>query len=179
MTVLLPHFRDARAFGAWRAQPAGWMPVALDIARAAGLPADDVMPFETGTNLVLGLGPSLILKIFPPLLRGQFLAERASLRQLAGTLPLPIPKLVAEGERDGWPWLAMTRLHGVLGSKAWPSLSEPDKERTLQQIGAVIAAVQAVPPGPLARLGPRWPDIVAVQVERCRERQVRLGLPAR
>ena len=63
----------------------------------------------------------LILKIFPPLLRAQFVSERAALSALRGRLGIPIPEIVVEGERDGWPYLVITRLAGVLGSEAWPS----------------------------------------------------------
>ena len=179
MTVGLPHFADIDAFDDWRGQANDWLPAALDIAGAAGLPVADVTVFGTGTNLVIGLGPTLILKIFPPLLRRQFLAERASLGQLANRLSLPVPELVAEGERDGWPWLAMTRLDGALGSDVWPGLTETAKERILAEIGATIAAVQAVPPGPIAALGPDWPAFISGQIAHCRARQIRLGLPAR
>jgi len=179
VTTSLPRFADIDAFDDWRGLSDLWLPAAIDIARSARLPAEGIEVFGTGTNLVLGLGPSLILKIFPPLLRGQFLAERASLRQLANRLPLPVPELVAEGERDGWPWLAMTRLKGVLGSEAWPTLPEPQKEAILREIGETIAAVQQIPPGPIAALGPGWPDFIAGQIESCRRRQIRLGLPER
>lgn len=179
MTAGLPHFAEIDAFDDWRSRPADWLPAALDIARLAGLPTADITVFGTGTNLVIGLGPTLILKIFPPLLRRQFLAERASLRLLAGKLPLPVPELVTEGERDGWPWLAMTRLHGTLGSEVWPSLPETAKERILFEIGATIAAVLAVPAAPIIALAPSWPDFVMGQIEHCRARQIRLGLPER
>ncbi|WP_420101635.1 aminoglycoside phosphotransferase family protein [Bosea sp. (in: a-proteobacteria)] len=179
MTFALPQFADVEAFDTWRREPAGWLPAALAVAQDAGLPTSDPTVFATGTNLVLGLGPGLILKIFPPQLRGQFEAERASLRQLSGRLPLPIPELLDEGERDGWPWLAMTRLSGVLGSQAWPAMQETDKERLLRQIGETIAAVQAVAPGEIATIGPDWPAFIERQIERCRARQIRLGLPER
>ena len=179
MTTSLPRFADIDAFDRWRGRSDSWLPAAIDIARSARLPTEEIDVFGTGTNLVLGLGRSLILKIFPPLLRGQFLAERASLRQLANRLPLPVPELVAEGERDGWPWLAMTRLAGVLGSEAWPSLPEPQKEAILREIGETIAAVQQIPPGPIAALGPGWPGFIDGQIESCRARQIRLGLPER
>lgn len=179
MTAGLPHFADIAAFDDWRSRPEDWLPAARDIAEAAGLPTADITVFGTGTNLVIGLGPTLILKIFPPLLRRQFLAECASLDLLPGRLPLPVPELIAEGERDGWPWLAMTRLHGTLGSEVWPSLSEIAKERILAEIGATIAAVQAVPAGPIVALGPGWRGFIMAQIERCRARQIGLGLPER
>ena len=80
----LPAFADAKAFRAWRSDPPQWLPIALDIARGHGIDTGSPHVFSTGTNLVVGLGETLILKIFPPLLRAQFVSERGSLMQLSG-----------------------------------------------------------------------------------------------
>ena len=132
--------------------------------------------FATGTNLVLALGERLILKIFPPMLRSQFVAERASLLQLHGRLTVPTPEIVAEGARDGWVWLATTRLAGVPGSQVWWTLPEAQKERVLAEIGSVIAQVQRVPPGPLLDIEPQWDAFMRAQIAGCRARHERLGL---
>lgn len=171
----LPAFTDAESFRAWRSDPPRWLPVAIDIARSHGIEGCAEV-FSTGTNLVVGLGERLILKIFPPLLRAQFVSERGSLTQLKGRLHLPIPEIVAEGVRDGWPYLVITRLDGTLGSEVWPSLPEGQKERVLRQIGESIAAVQRAPLGPLAEIEPRWDDFMRRQMQGCRARHERLGL---
>lgn len=172
----LPHLVDAASFRTFRSAFPQWLPIALDIARGHGLDTGSPYVFATGTNLVVGLGDKLILKIFPPLLAAQFVSERASLTQLAGRLGLPIPEIVAEGMRDGWPYLVMTRLAGTLGSEVWPSLPEPQKERLLRQIGETIASVQRVPLGELASIGPRWDAFMHAQMQGCRARHTRLGL---
>ena len=172
----LPAFTDAESFCAFRTDASRWLSIALDIARGRGLDAGAPHVFATGTNLVAGLGDKLILKIFPPLLRAQFVSERGSLTQLKGRLHLPIPEIVAEGERDGWPYLVITRLAGTLGSEAWPSLPEGQKERLLRQIGETIASVQRAPLGPLASIEPRWDDFMRRQMQGCRARHERLGL---
>lgn len=172
----LPAFADFESFRAFRSDPLLWLPIALDIARSHGLDTGSPRVFATGTNLVVGLGENLILKIFPPLLRAQFVSERGSLTQLAGRLHLPIPEIVAEGMRDGWPYLIITRLAGTLGSEAWPSLPEDQKERVLRQIGETIASVQRAPLGPLATIEPRWDDFMRAQMQGCRARHERLGL---
>jgi hygromycin-B 7''-O-kinase len=172
----LPDLADAESFRAFRAAPARWLPIALDIARSHGLDVSAPHVFATGTNLVVGLGDKLILKIFPPLLRAQFVSERGALAQLAGRLDLPIPEIVAEGMRDGWPYLVITRLAGTLGSEVWPSLPEDQKERVLRQIGETIASVQRAPLGPLAGIEPRWADFMRRQMQGCRARHTRLGL---
>ncbi|RXH20538.1 aminoglycoside phosphotransferase family protein [Bradyrhizobium guangzhouense] len=172
----LPHFADAKSFRAFRFDPSQWLPIALDIARGHGLDIASPHVFATGTNLVVGLGDRLILKIFPPLLRTQFVSERGSLMQLNGRLDLPIPEIVAEGERDGWPYLVITLLSGTLGSEVWPHLPETQKQRVLRQIGETIASVQRAPLGPLAGLEPRWDAFMRAQMRGCRDRHTRLGL---
>ena len=172
----LPTFADFEAFRAWRAGNSRWLPIARDIARSNGLSDAVSQVFATGTNLVVALDAGLILKIFPPMLRAQFVSERASLAQLRGRLTVPIPEIVAEGERDGWPYLVITRLDGVLGSDAWPVMPEAEKERVLRQIGAVIAEVQRVPPGPLRDIEPGWDAFLRGQIAGCRARHTRLGL---
>ena len=146
----LPNLPNSEAFKAWRADASRWLPVALD---------------------------GMVLKIFPPILRAQFISERASLSQLRGRVSMPIPEIVHEGERDGWPYLVMTRLRGMLGAEVWPKLPEDQKERILGQIGETIAEVQRAPVGELSRIEPRWEPFMQKQIEGCRARHRRLGLP--
>ena len=177
MTASLPAFTDYESFRPFRADPAQWLPIARDIAHGHGLTCTEPQIFSTGTNLVVGLGETLILKLFPPMLRGQFVSERNSLAQLHGRLGVPIPEIIFEGERDGWPYLAITRLPGVLGSEAWPTLSESEKERVLVEIGQTIAEVQRAPLGDLANIEPRWGRFLSAQIAGCRARHECLGLP--
>ncbi|MEH2592763.1 aminoglycoside phosphotransferase family protein [Bradyrhizobium sp. AZCC 1721] len=177
MTASLPPFTGYEPFRAFRADPAQWLPIARDIARGHGLACAAPHVFSTGTNLVMALDEKLILKIFPPFLRAQFVSERGALAQLRGRLRVAIPEIVAEGERDGWPYLVITRLSGVLGVDAWPSLPEADKERLLAEIGETIAEVQRVPVGPLGQIEPGWDVFMRRQIEGCRARHARLGLP--
>ena len=177
MTPSLPAIANYETFQAWRADTSRWLSVALDIAHSHSLKTAAPHVFATGTNLVVALCDDLILKIFPPMLRGQFVSERASLTQLRGRLSLPIPEIVFEGERDGWPYLVITRLHGTVGSEAWLALPEHQKERVLAQIGATIAEVQRAPLGELSRIEPGWQQFIARQIEGCRARHQRLGLP--
>jgi len=179
MTIFLPSLADYDTYGTWRADPSRWLPVMRDIARGHGLPDTVSRVFATGTNIVVALNERLILKLFPPMLRSQFVAERASLSHLRGRLLIPIPEIVAAGEREGWPYLVFTRLDGILGSQAWPSLSEAQKERVLRQLGAAIAEVQRVPPGPLLDTEPRWDVFIRGQFADCRARHERLGLSAK
>lgn len=175
----LPSLPSVETFAAWRADPSQCLPAALDIARSHGLPHANAKIFPTGTNLVVGLDERLILKIFPPCLRGQFVCERIALAQLRGRIGVPIPEIVLEGERDQWPYLVITRLPGALGTESWPGLPEDQKERVLAQIGETIAQVQRVPVGDLSGIEPGWEQFIAQQIAGCRARHQRLGLPSK
>jgi hygromycin-B 7''-O-kinase len=65
----------------------------------------------------------------------------------------------------------------VLGTQAWPVLPEDQKERVLAEIGQTVAEVQRVPVGELSGIEPRWDRFIASQIEGCRARHARLGLP--
>jgi hygromycin-B 7''-O-kinase len=173
----LPSVENIEAFQAWRADASRCLPAAVDIARSHGLPHGDPHLFATGTNLVIALGDGLVLKVFPPLLRHQFVSERGSLLQLRGRLGVPIPEIVLEGERDRWPYLVITRLRGIVGTQAWPTLPEDQKEHILGRIGETVAEVQGVPIGALSCIEPRWDRFMREQIEGCRARHERLGLP--
>lgn len=173
----LPSLPNPEAFKTWRADTSQCLAVALDIARGHGLPHGNPHLFSTGTNLVVALDDRRVLKIFPPFLRAQFISERASLSRLSGRVSIPIPEIVLEGERDQWPYLVITRLHGILGAEAWPALPERQKEQVLGQIGETIADIQRVPVGELSGIEPRWDQFMLRQIEGCRARHERLGLP--
>jgi hygromycin-B 7''-O-kinase len=177
MAPSFPLFTDYEPFRIWREEPAQWLPIALDIVRSHGLTCAAPHVFGTGTNVVMALDEKLILKIFPPILRSQFVSERGSLAQLRGQLRIAIPEIVVEGERDGWPYLVITRVPGILGAQAWPSLPEQEKERVLAEIGETIAEVQRAPIGALARIEPDWGTFMRGQIAGCRARHERLGLP--
>jgi hygromycin-B 7''-O-kinase len=173
----LPVLASTEAFRAWRADRSQWLPAVTEIARSHALPCESVEAFATGTNLVVALNQRLILKLFPPMLRSQFISEQAALSQLHGRLSVPIPEIVWTGERGKWSYLVITRLDGILCTQAWSLLPEDQKENVLGQIGATIAEVQRSPIGELALLEPKWGPFIQGQIEGCRARHQRLGLP--
>jgi hygromycin-B 7''-O-kinase len=138
---------------------------------------EPVQQMAEGTVLVALLGQTLVLKLYPPFLRDHFEFERAALVQLGGRLQVPTPQLLHSGEREGWPWLLMTQLHGQPLTAVWQALSEPHKCLLLHSLGALAAQVHAQPVGALAHLAPPWAGFVAAQRLKCPARQQRTGLP--
>ena len=60
MTPSFPLFTDYEPFRPFRADPAQWLPIALDIARSHGLACATPHVFATGTNVVMALDEKLM-----------------------------------------------------------------------------------------------------------------------
>lgn len=173
-----PEISNAEDFRRWRSFDELWLPRILEIARLAGAVAVLPRPFRTGTNLVVDLNGTEVLKLFPPIYAAQFAAERLALKQLDGRLSVPIPTIQAEGQDRGWSWLIIAKLSGTVGSEVWPTLTEEERENILRDVGRTIAEVQAVDPGELVAMEPTWPQFVARQTKQCIERHRLQGLPS-
>ncbi len=163
-------------YRALRAEPGRWRHAVADICALHAIPADGIRALG-GSNMVASVGDAHIVKLFPPFLRFQWDAERVALLTLDGRLSAATPQLRHQGERDGWPYLVMTKLPGTSLADVWPGAAEGERIDILAQIGALIAEVQRVPPGPLARVGPSWDERIAAQLAACEARHARLGLP--
>lgn len=173
---LWPDILNEEDFERWRSTSDRWLPIVIEIAQRANVDAVSPISFKTGTNLVVDLNGAAVLKIFPPLYATQFAVERIALRQLDGRLSVPIPRILAEGEDNGWSWLIITKLPGTVGSEVWPVLSEQERIAILGDIGRTIAEVQAVDPGELLEMQPSWPDFIKRQAEACIARHRSQGL---
>lgn len=164
----------------YRLQPASWREPFLALWRAHGPDPsleNAFHPFRDGSNLIAAFGSAWILKVFPPFLRHQWVSEWRVMQHLDGQLNLPIPRFYKAGEDGGWTFIIMSRLPGVTLEKAWLSLSLADKAAVLTDIGRIMARVHAVPVHSLHDLPPPWSEFFPAQIEKCRARHERLGMP--
>jgi hygromycin-B 7''-O-kinase len=73
------------------------------------------------------------------------------LHHVDGQLGVATPEVVATGHLEGWPYLVMTRLGGVILADVWPSLAKPHCLFLGRQLGEILARLHAVPTSPLLR----------------------------
>ena len=182
----LPQAITVADFDALHDQPAAWREVMASIA--AVYSAAPMRQMSEGTVLVALLGQDLVVKLYPPFLRDHFEFECAALRALQGRLSVPTPKLVATGEREGWPFLVMSQLGGDSLLTVWPSLTLAQQCALLHDLGALAAEVHALPVQALhvqalnvqalRAHAPTWPEFLLQQRQRCLARQQRTQLPA-
>lgn len=164
----------------FRLEPESWRQPFLELWRAHG-PDPSLesafSPFRDGSNLIAALGSGWIMKVFPPFLRHQWVSEWRVMQHLDGQLNLPIPRFYKAGDDQGWTFIIMSRLPGVTLEKVWPELSAAEKTSVLSDIGRIMARVHAVPLGQLHDLPPSWSEFFPTQIQKCRARHERLGMP--
>jgi hygromycin-B 7''-O-kinase len=131
-----------------------------------------------GTVLVALLGDAQVIKLFPPFLADHAHFEQGLLARLHGQISVPTPKLLAQGEHQGWRWTRMTQLPGQLLLQRWPQMVEAQRLALLRRLGALAREVHALPVGEQAERAPAWPDFLARQRAQCVDRHTRTDLPA-
>jgi hygromycin-B 7''-O-kinase len=163
----------------YRLDPGAWKSAIEEVGHAHGIPFEDFSPFSDGSNLIAAVADEFVIKIFPPFHRHQWESEWRVLRRLwEHGLSIPIPKLIAQGERnDHWSYVILSKLPGVTLESVWPGLSIGEKTSLMAEIGTMMAQVHSVPIAELHDLEPEWGSFLRGQVEKCHARHRRLGMP--
>ncbi len=153
------------------------------LALATGIAADLGLPpqitrFPSGSVPVFAVGAAHVLKLFPADEERHCRVEAAALACIDGALSVPTPRLVASGQRDGWWYVAMTRLHGPLLSDVWPRIPPADQLLLVRQAGRAIAELHALPTDHLDALDTDWGAFLTTQRASAVARQASRGLVA-
>lgn len=173
---LLPPVADAAGYRAVRHADI-YRPAVAEIARRHRL-AGEARRYPGGTLPVFALGDQHVVKLFPPPFGRNGDNERDALELLAGRLPVATPALRAHGELDGWRYLAMAQLAGLRMDEAWPALDRPARLRLAAELGAMIAALHALPVdrAALPAAGLVWDAFIAARRAGCAEHQAGRGV---
>lgn len=176
-TELLPPIRSNAEYSAVVGDDERWRPALRVIAERHGLASAALQRSATGSHIV-HLGDAEVVKLYVPLWPDDFLAERRMLEHVDGRLPIPTPRIVAEGQLEGWSYLVLTRLEGDPLDPLWPTLAPVDQRRLLAQIGELAAALHGLPLWP-SQTDPAatWAEFVALRKHKLAEKHARDGLP--
>lgn len=173
--ALLPDVRTEDDYTPLRRDPTVWLPALRELCARHALDPERFERAADGTHVVF-LGPDVVLKLFVRIWPEDHARELAALAALAGS-ELPVPRLLATGELDGWPYLLQERLGGTAVKHVWSTLSLDDQRDLLEQTGALLARLHAVPvegcTPPLAT--DDWRAFLAERLERCVEHHARGG----
>ena len=167
--VPLPPIPSSAEWPSLRRDYPTWRRVLEEICARHGLPASELTRTREGTSVVF-MTERHVIKLYPPFWASEAAAERTILAHVDGALGVRTPEVVTTGEIEGWPYLAMTRLPGVLLGDVWSSLAESDRLRVSHQLGEVLARLHALPTGiPSAHpvLTALWRRLIGRSIDEC------------
>lgn len=125
--------------------------------------------FASGSLPVFGVGDAHVIKLFPPCHSAEADVEHDGLLAVQGRLPVPTPRLLARGALEGWRHVLMTRLTGRSLAEAWPEIPQDQRERLMQDVGGLVAALHAIDVATVGEGVPRpdWSAFMDAQRARC------------
>lgn len=154
-----------------------WRAAMIVIADRVGLPAAGLTPFSSGSDVVFG-GEGYVIKLTAPAWEEEIQTEHAVLGYVAGRLPVTTPEPLALGELEGWPYVVMRRVPGTAVAAVWPTLGRAERLRLAAELGALTAALHALPPPAAADRPPGWAGFLQSCEESADSRHRALGTSA-
>ncbi|HET9450342.1 MAG TPA: aminoglycoside phosphotransferase family protein, partial [Aggregicoccus sp.] len=148
-----------------------------EVCRLQGLPLDAPrVKYAAGSSIVFAVGEGHVVKLFAPLHAEAADTEARVLAHVQGRLGVATPALQASGTLEDWRYVVMTQLPGVSLKEAWPRIPPPRRLQLLEEVGAALRRLHALPPLPLPIPGGSWERFLAQQQAGCVARQRERGV---
>jgi hygromycin-B 7''-O-kinase len=164
---VLPEVRDLESYRRIYRDERTWLPAMRAICRRHGLDSATLRLAPPGTQVVFWVGGNLLIKLFAPLWPADYPVESLVLRELAVPGEVSVPRIVAQGELEGWPYLVLTRLPGTPLDVIWGDLADDEKEALVSDLGRWMAAFHHTPTARLDLLDIGWESFLANQIQTC------------
>jgi hygromycin-B 7''-O-kinase len=166
-TSLLPVINSFEEYEKFKSNTTLLEKIAQVIINRHQLANEPLALFTEGTNIVFAHGKHTVIKIFPPIHNDSFQTEKIVLQHLQDKLSIATPKLEHVGEIAGWPYLIMTRLQGTLLEELWKDLNHGNKIIIMQELGALIREMHALPTQGLETIDCHWQAFIEQQITQC------------
>jgi hygromycin-B 7''-O-kinase len=154
--LLLPEIADEDAYATIYRRMEIWLPAMRAICARHGLDAAALEPAPAGSHVVFWAGQHRMIKLFSRFWPDDAVAERTSLTALTGHPEIPVPKVIAEGELEGWPYLILEPLLGVPLNQVWEQVGARDREAICESLGGLMAGLHAMPTAGLDAIAVNW-----------------------
>jgi hygromycin-B 7''-O-kinase len=116
---------------------AAWQTAASEICRSHNIAFAELRRAAQGENIIFFVDERFVVKIFVET-RNNFPRERASLEFALGKTNLQTPEILFVGEIEGFPYLVLTQLAGILMREIWNDLTDREKLPAVEQIAAAM-----------------------------------------
>lgn len=156
-----------------------WRKVAVIICQRHNLSFTNLQRATQGENIIFFVDEKYVVKIFAPF-RNQFQREVVTLEFFHGTSQLETPEIVFKGELDGWFYIVMKKLPGIVLRERWATILVRERIEIAEQLGTALRQFHArnkiIPTNILEWRA--WQDFVEYQAATSFERQKNAGAKA-
>lgn len=140
-----------------------WLPPIRVICERHGISTASLRRTDLGTHIVFR-AEEYVIKLYCRLRRRDYAVEVACLSELNG---LPIPRLVATGDLEGWPYGIVEALEGVPTRRIWRSIDVGQKIPIMRELGEFIRQLHSRPH--VAGLPCDWGSFLRQRIARLQE----------
>lgn len=165
VTDLLPVVRDFDDYGEVHSVAETWAPALDVICERHGLPAAEFHHSAVGSHVIHLCPGKVAIKLYAPVFPEDFGTERLVLPLADKHIDLDTPRILGEGEIEGWPYYILSWVGGIPLEDIWPELSRSEKNSISAEIGELIAAWHEMPQDGLAPLKINWDGFVQDQID--------------
>ena len=152
-----------------------WQQAAAIICARHRIPHRSLRRSSQGENIIFFVDEAFVIKIFAPY-REAFWREKAALEFAHGKSGIETPAITQTGEIEGWLYLVMTRLAGVLMKDVWSNLDARDRVGIVSRLGVALNELHAhMAPLNEAALNRNWDEFIERQARSSVERQRACG----
>jgi hygromycin-B 7''-O-kinase len=145
-----------------------WLGVASTILQRHQIEYSSAKRAQHGENIVFLIDDTLILKIYTPVKNG-FHRERAGLEFADGKTTIPIPRIVEEGEIEGFYYLIMTQFRGEpMTRQQWLTLEKSEQIVLLVQLASGLKELHS---HDSSDFDFDWREFLRIQVESAIDKQ--------
>ena len=163
--MLLPEIDSFDAYRQVYRQEQIWLPAMQAICNRHGLDARQLAFAPPGTHVVFSAGSDCYIKLFSPLWIADYTSERLVLHTLASRSHLPVPRLLHEGQIEGWPYVVLTTVPGMPLNQVWSRLGRCEKRSIVQACGRFLAQLHKIPLDGLEDLVIDWHTFVQARTK--------------
>lgn len=140
-----------------------WLPAMRSISRRHGLDEASLRLAPPGSNVVFWVEPGCLIKLFAPMWKTDAAREALALQAAAGAAGPAVPRILAQGTLEDWPYLVLARMPGSPLDEIWPSLSLDERVGVAAALGRLMASLHRAPLAGLDSLVEDWPALVRRQ----------------
>jgi len=155
---LLPEIRDRRHYAEIFHQDGIWTPAVQKLAQQLGLQG----PLHRGVrsrHIVYRVGEAWI-KLMAPMFAQECAFEVAALKSVQGRLSVATPKILDQGENEGWVYLILSHLPGERVVDVWNLMSIEEKIQRARQMAKVTRQIHDCMPQPDLRRRGEWNSFI-------------------